>query len=193
DPPLIPGSEALETVLSSMLTPKDMHNRLLTRLLQEIPQRDDPPMKGVRLLVSGSVMDDAELLKIVEAAGGSVVADDLSTGSRYFWDLIDSNTNPPLLAIAKRYLDKVPCPFMGQSEDRFRHVKDMVKGYDVEGVIIFALRFCDPHLFDAPLLKEELESSGVPVLCLEWEHAVTGVAQLRTRIEAFLEMIRGVG
>ncbi|UCC33741.1 MAG: 2-hydroxyacyl-CoA dehydratase [Candidatus Bathyarchaeota archaeon] len=193
DPPLISGREALETVLSSMLTPKEVHSRLLTQLLKEIPQRDDPPTKGVRLLISGSVMDDAGLLEIVEATGGSVVADDLSTGSRYFWNSVDPTAESPLFAIARRYLDRVPCPFMGQSEDRFRHVQDMVKRYDVEGVIIFVLRFCDPHLFDAPLLKAELESSGLPVLYLEWEHAMTGFAQLRTRIEAFLEMIRGVG
>ncbi len=192
DPPFISGVEALEIVLSSMLTHKERHNRLLNQLLREVSGRSDLPKSGVRLLVSGSVMDDAGLLRIVEAAGGSVVADDLSTGSRYFWDLVDSDAEP-LRAIAKRYLDKVPCPFMYQSEERFKHVMDMAKRYDVEGAIIFVLKFCDPHLFDAPLLKEELESSGLPVLYLEWEHAMTGIAQLRTRIEAFIEMIRGVG
>jgi benzoyl-CoA reductase subunit C len=191
NPPLISGVEALEIVLSSMLIHKEEHNKLLSRLLREVSSRRKPQKGGVRLLVSGSVMDNAELLRTVEAAGGSVVADDLSTGSRYFWDLVDSNAEP-LRAIARRYLDKVPCPFMFQSEDRFRHVRKMVKRYDVEGAIIFVLKFCDTHLFDAPLLKEKLESSGVPVLYLEWEHAMTGIAQLRTRIEAFIEMIRGV-
>ena len=191
DPPLISGVEALEIVLSSMLTPKDEHNKLLNQLLREVSGRSDLPKSGVRLLVSGSVMDDAELLRIVEAVGGSVVADDLCTGSRYFWDLVGSDAEP-LRAITRRYLDKVPCPFMYPSEDRFKHVTDMAKRYDVEGAIIFVLKFCDTHMFDAPPLKEELESSGLPVLYLEWEHAMTGIAQLRTRIEAFIEMIRGV-
>ena len=48
------------------------------------------------------------------------------------------------------------------------------------------------HLFDAPLLKKELESLGLPVLYLEWEHSMTGTAQLKTRVEAFIEMISGV-
>ena len=191
NPPLISGVEALEIVLSSMLTHKERHNKLLNRLLHKVSDRRNLPKRGVRLLVSGSVMDDAELLRVVEAVGGSVVADDLCTGSRYFWDLVDLDADP-LRAITRRYLDKVPCPFMHQSEDRFKHVTDMAKRYDVEGAIIFVLKFCDPHLFDAPLLKEELESSGLPVLYLEWEHAISGIAQLRTRIEAFIEMIRGV-
>ena len=191
DPPRISGVEALEIVLSSMLTPKEEHNRLLNQLLHEVSGRSNQPKSGVRLLVSGSVIDDGELLRIVEAAGVSVVADDLCTGSRYFWDLVDSDAKP-LRAIARRYLDKVPCPFTYQSEDRFRHVMDMAKRYNVEGAIIFVLKFCDTHMFDAPLLKAELESLGLPVLYLEWEHAMTGIAQLRTRIEAFIEMIKGV-
>ena len=174
-----------------MLTPKDEHNKLLNRLLRDVSSRSTPPKRGVRLLVSGSVMDDAELLRIVEAVGGSIVADDLCTGSRYFWDLVDSDAEP-LRAIARRYLDKVPCPFTFQSEDRFEHVRDMAERYDVEGAIIFVLKFCDTHMFDAPLLKKELESGGLPVLYLEWEHPMTGTAQLRTRIEAFIEMISGV-
>ena len=191
DPPLISGVEALEIVLSSVLTPKDEHNKLLNLLLREVSGRSNLQKSGVRLLVSGSVIDDTELLKIVEAVGGSVVADDLCTGTRYFWDLVDSDAEP-LRAIARRYLDKVSCPFTYQSEDRFKHVMDMAKRYDVEGAVIFVLKFCDTHMFDAPLLREELESSGLPVLYLEWEHAMTGIAQLRTRIEAFIEMIRGV-
>jgi len=191
DPSLLSGVEALEIVLSSALTPKEEHNRLLGQLLHEVSGRSNLPKNGVRLLVSGSVIDDAELLRIVEAAGGSVVADDLCTGSRYFWDLVDSDAKP-LHAIARRYLDKVPCPFTYQSEDRFKRVMDMAKRYDVEGAIILVLKFCDTHMFDAPLLKAELESSGLSVLYLEWEHSMTGIAQLRTRIEAFIEMIKGV-
>ncbi|NIU80918.1 hypothetical protein GWN63_01535 [Candidatus Bathyarchaeota archaeon] len=137
------------------------------------------------------MMDNTELPKIVEAGGGSVVADDLSTGSRYFWNLVDSDADP-LRAIARRYLDKIPCPFMYNSEERFKHIMDMASRYEIEGAIIFVLKFCDTHMFDAPLLKKELEGCGVPVLYLEWEHAITAKAQLRTRIEAFIEMIRGV-
>jgi len=190
-PPLISGVEALEIVLSSMLTSKEGHNRLLKELLSQIENRVDPPKKGTRLLVSGSVMDNTEMLKIMEGIGANVVADDLCIGSRYFWNLVNS-TADPLHAIANRYLDKIPSPFMAHSEDRFKHTLEMAKKYDVEGAIILVLKFCDTHLFDAPILMEELKGQGLPVLYLEWEHAMSGIAQLKTRIEAFLEMISGV-
>lgn len=189
NPPLVSGSEALEIVLSSMMIPKDEHNRLLHDLLDEIERREDMPKRGVRLLVSGSVMGNSELLRLIESVGGCVVADDLCTGSRYFWNLAKENREP-MMAIAERYLLKIPCPFMSSSEERFKHVREMVKLFNVEGAIIFSLKFCDVHSFDAPLLAEELrQNEGLPVLCLEWEHSLSGIAQLRTRIEAFIEML----
>jgi benzoyl-CoA reductase subunit C len=174
-----------------MLTPKEEHNKLLNELLSQIENRSDTPKSGTRLLMSGSVMDNTELVRIVESAGANVVADDLCTGSRYFWDLVKPASNP-LKAIADRYLNKIPCPFAVHSEDRFKHTLEIAKNYDVEGAIIFVLKFCDTHLFDAPILIEELKSQGIPVLYLEWEHATSGIAQLKTRIEAFLEMVKGV-
>jgi benzoyl-CoA reductase subunit C len=191
DPPLVSGSEALEIVLSSMMIPKDEHNKLLSALLEEIERREDLPKKGVRLLVSGSFMGNSELLRLIESVGGCVVADDLCTGSRYFWNLVNENMEPTM-AIAERYLCKIPCPFMYSSEERFKYVREMAKLFDVEGVLIFSIKSCDVHSFDAPLLAEELrENEGLPVSCLEWEHSLSGTAQLRTRIEAFIEMLEG--
>ncbi|MGQ9506461.1 MAG: 2-hydroxyacyl-CoA dehydratase subunit D [Candidatus Bathycorpusculaceae bacterium] len=189
NPPLVSGSEALETVLSSTTVPKEVHNKLLRVFLGEIKERKDLPKGGVRLLVSGSVMDNADLLRLIESVGGCVVADDLCTGSRYFWNLVKEDSEP-IWAIAERYLRKIPCPFMYSSEERFKHVREMVKLFDVEAAIIFSLKFCDVHAFDAPLLAEELKKEeGIPVLCLEWEHSLSGIAQLKTRIEAFVEML----
>jgi benzoyl-CoA reductase subunit C len=191
NPPLISGVEALEIVLSSMVTRREEHNKLLSYLLAEVSNRSDRPEGGVRLLVSGSVMDNSELLKIVESVGGSVVADDWCMGSRYFWDLVDAGGDP-LRAIARRYLDKIPSSFMLNQKERFAHAIDMVKRFDVEAASVFVLKFCDTHIFDAPQFMEELKTMGLPVLYLEWEHSLSGLAQLKTRIEAFIEMVGGV-
>ena len=133
-------------------------------------------------------MDNAELVRLVERLGANVVADDWSTGTRYFWNLVRSDPDP-VRAISRRYLDMVPSSFTFQHEERFDHVKRLVKSYDVDGVILFVVKFCDPYLFDAPLLLEELKAMGLPVLYLEWEHSLRGIAQLKTRVEAFLEMV----
>lgn len=190
-PPLVSGVETLEITLSGMVSPIKEHNKLLSRFLAEVFKRTDSPKEGLRLLVSGSMMDNTELLRIVESIGGNVVADDFCTGSRYFWDLVDHGGDP-LRAIAKRYLGKVPSPYTFQHEARVKHVVEMAKKYDAEGAIIFVLKFCDAHMFDAPHLIEQLKALDLPVLYLEWEHSLSGIAGLKTRIEAFIEMVGGV-
>jgi len=190
-PPLISGVEFLEIALSSLVMLKEEHNKLLSWFIGQVERRGDLPKEGVRLLVTGSIMDNTELVRLIESVGGNVVADDWCTGSRYFWNTVDLDGNP-LKAIAKRYLDKVPSSFMYQREQRFRHAAELAKRFEVEGVIMFVIKYCDTHMFDAPLLRDELKAMGLPVLYLEWEHSMSGFAGLKTRIEAFIEMVGGV-
>ena len=193
DPPLITGAEALEIVLSSMLTTKQTHNKLLKQLLKEIPNRPDPPKPGVRLLITGSIMDTPDLLNITETVGGIAVTDDLCTGTRYFWNLVDEVEKDPIKALSKRYLNKIPSPFMHDyHQERFNHIKQLIKDYKVEAVINFLLKFCDTHMFDTPILTEKLQAEGIPVLNIEYEHTRSGIAPIKTRIEAFIEMVKGV-
>ena len=193
DPPLITGAEALEIVLSSMLTTKQTHNKLLKQLLKEIPNRLDPPKPGVRLLITGSIMDTPNLLNITETVGGIAVTDDLCTGTRYFWNLIDEAEKDPIKAISKRYLNKIPSPFMHDyRQERFNHIKQLIKDYKVEAVINFLLKFCDTHMFDTPILTEQLQTQDIPILNIEYEHTRSGIAPIKTRIEAFIEMVKGV-
>jgi len=191
EPPLISGVDFLEIALSSLVMPKEEHNKLLSQFLSQVERRRNLPNEGVRLLVSGSVMDNTELVRLIESVGGNVVADDWCTGSRYFWNTVDLNGDS-LKAVARRYLDKVPSSFMYQREQRFRHVAELAKRFKVEGIIMFLIKYCDTHMFDAPLLRDELKAMGLPVLYLEWEHSMSGLAGLKTRIEAFIEMVGGV-
>jgi len=193
DPPLISGVEALEIVLSSMLMPKKEHNKLLEQLLKEIKSRSDPPKRGVRLLITGSMMDVTDLLNIIETVGGIAVTDDLCTGTRYFWNPVDEAEKDPIKALSKRYLNKIPSPFMHDyRQERFNHIKQLIKDYKVEAVINFLLKFCDTHMFDTPILTEQLQTQDIPILNIEYEHTRSGIAPIKTRIEAFIEMVKGV-
>jgi benzoyl-CoA reductase/2-hydroxyglutaryl-CoA dehydratase subunit BcrC/BadD/HgdB len=81
---------------------------------------------------------------------------------------------------------------MFMHEQRFNHVAQLAKQFDVDGVIMFLVKYCDTHMFDAPYLRDQLKAVGLPVLYLEWEHSMSGFASLKTRIEAFVEMIGGI-
>jgi len=185
--PPISGVEALEVVLSSMTTPKDLHNQLLEKLLSEITERKEYPEGGVRLLVSGHIVDDPEVLKVIEDSGGIVVSDDLDSGSRYFWSLVNSTANP-IEGISRRYI-KIPSPYGSPVSDRIKYLKVMVKAFQVEGVVFLTRKFCEPYLFDYVTLGQAVKEEGIPSLYLEYEYPLARGA-LKTRVEAFVEMLR---
>jgi benzoyl-CoA reductase/2-hydroxyglutaryl-CoA dehydratase subunit BcrC/BadD/HgdB len=62
----------------------------------------------------------------------------------------------------------------------------------VQAAICAYSKFCDLHLAEYPVLKAQLEARGVIVLMLELEDDTLS-GQHRTRVEAFLEMVRHRG
>ncbi len=189
-PSLISGSEAQEVVISSMLMPKEQHNRLLAQLLERIEARDDSPKQGVRLFISASILDNTDFLQLIEECGGIVVADDMPMGSRYFFGSVDSSDDP-YRALADRYLNKIACPRKMPPDDRLAFATKMMKEADVKGAIIHNMRACDPHLYEYPLMREKIESEGLPVLFFRGEETETEMEQQRADIEAFIEILEG--
>jgi len=188
--PLISGTEAVEIVRSSMVVPKEEHTTLLKQFMSEIKDRTDFPEGKVRMLVSGPYIQDIGLLQTIENSGGTIVADDLCLGSRYFWDKVDVNAEP-LKAIAKRYLGRVKCPCRHPPESRLEYMMKMIKEFKVEGVIFVLQKFCDTHFFDYPFMEEKLKENGIPVLLIEVAH-LAPMGPIKTRVEAFIEMITGM-
>lgn len=200
NPPLLTGTDAMYVVISSQLIDKREYNPALENLLETLT--DETIGVGgsedkIRLMLIGSENDDIEFLKMVEQLDAVVVTDDHCTGSRYFWNLVEINngkniTESNLLeSIAKRYIERPPCPSKDWEQRlRVQHILELAKNYQVQGAIFIQQKFCDPHELDIPVLKRALESVGIPTLFLEFDVTVP-VGQLKVRVEAFLEMIRG--
>jgi len=187
-PPRIKASEMLSLTLAAMTMPKEESNRMLSDALQMLEVREPGEAGGgARLLVTGGPLDDTRLFVMLEELGAQVVSDDTCFGTRYFWDLVEPSVSP-LEAIAKRYLEKVPCPCMHPGE-RIDHINRLIRDYRVDGVILYSLKYCDTHLHQVPELQKEITAGGVPTLFIESDHASIGGGQLTTRIQAFLELI----
>lgn len=185
DNPPISGLEALYIVVSSQLTDKQEHNKLLKEVLsQELPGRKR--QAGVRLMTTGSQNDDIEFIGMVESVGATFVIDDHCTGSRYFWTQVIPQENR-LAAIAQRYIDRPACPSKDWPERRrVKHILQLAKDWRVHGSILIQQKFCDPHELDIPALRKSLEENGIPTLTLELDVTVP-IGQFKTRVEAFLE------
>jgi len=126
---------------------------------------------------------------MVEAAGAEVPVADLCTAMRHFNFLVDEDEGDPYMALARGYLNKPRCPRITGLEERFAQMMELAGGYKVDGVIYTSVKFCDQHLADAPYFLDKLKEKKVPALFLENDYVWRTTGQLKTRVEAFVEML----
>ena len=199
DPPLISGTElTMVLTVGSSLSISEA-NALFDQVLADIKRREKSPFKkGPRILIDGACLDNIELIKLVEEIGGNVVADTICNGARDYFPRTDMGGNP-INALARRYLDKINCPktyrenktgtFEGDIAARFGDIGAYAKEFKVNGAILYVYKYCDPFGFEVPARKAYYKSINVPLLYLEDVYSAGTISQLRTRIQAFLEMI----
>ncbi len=191
DNPVVTGEEVLKANLASVSMRKSQYNDYLKKFLEECKDRSGIGGR-VRLLIAGSQIDDPEYIKIIEDQGGLVVTDMNCLGTKYSEGLIQE-TGDPYENLARRYLSKNPCPRMideiTDHKARLKHMKRLIKEYSVDGVIFQKIIMCDFHAGDNYLFIQELDDLGVPTLDLEREYLLSGVGQLKTRIQAFMEVL----
>ena len=198
DPPLLSGTEMTKVIVAVMSTPVTEANELLRGVIKEVEGRDDGcQKKPARLMVCGTGNDDITFIEMVEESGANVVIDDLCFGTRPYWYDVEVSHNP-LASIARSYLEKLNCPrtyrqspgsHQEDLENRFGYLYEFAKDFKVDGVILYILRYCDTHAFDAPDVKEYLRGKGLPVLEIEGDYPTPSITRLKTRVQAFLEMI----
>ena len=190
DNPTITGTETMEVLNACFRMPKELFNEWLRNLLDELQGSDNASKSRARLMLVGSAITNPELIESIEELGGLIVTDELCTGTRYWSDpvVLDKNSTP-IEAISRRYLNNFPCARMFPSDERFNRILDLARDFRVDGVISQIIRYCVPYAHDLPLLMERLKANGIPTLALDVEYGTSGSGQIRTRVQAFLEML----
>jgi len=203
DPPLISGTEVLQVMVALMSIPVAEGNELLKQVISEVKQRKDGPQKKpARLLVWGSIIDDIALIDMIEGLEANVVMDDTCVGSRSHFPDVEL-TEDPLDGLAYRYLVELKCPrtfrevdtgeakkdYMADLESRFGYLRDYAREWNVNGIILQSVRYCDIHGYEVPGLTDYLDSIGLPNIYLEHDYSEAALAPLKTRVQAFLEVI----
>ena len=190
NPGVIGSQEVLDVVRASMSMLKEDHTELVRKLIDELKSAPASNGSGVRIVLYGNACDHPAIMHLFEELDAYVVDDDLCTGSRYFLH-IEPPKGDPIRRIAHRYLRRVPCPSKhNTSFDRRDYLVDMVKQSEADGVVMLLLKFCDPHAFDYPDLAKRLSDSNIPHLLIETEMQPASIEQVRTRLQAFVEMLK---
>lgn len=125
----------------------------------------------------------------------------LNFGEKYKVQCMDLNLDymepldeeRPLHALARKMLLNV---YNGGFERKTRMLSQMVDELELDAVIHFCHWGCKQSVGGVMLLKQEMQEKGVPMLVLDGDavdRRNSHDGQIKTRLEAFLELIDGTG
>ncbi len=167
-------------------------------LISELEERAESGVSayetdGKRILVAGtpSPMGNAKVHHIIEKSGMQIVADESCTGIRYFRGLVDeipASIDGMMEAIADRYYN-IDCSCFSPNTERAENLVGMVKEYQVQGVVQNILQYCHTYNVEAKAIENCLGEIEIPSIKIETDYSQEDMGQIRTRLEAFAEML----
>jgi benzoyl-CoA reductase/2-hydroxyglutaryl-CoA dehydratase subunit BcrC/BadD/HgdB len=145
--------------------------------------------EGPAVIMSGVLPNPPEILSLLDEWGVRIGDDDLLSCSRRLLH-VPGTGRDPFEALADSYFGLPPCTTKNSPvEQRLKHLLQKIERSRAKGVIFYTVKFCEPELFDIPQLVDGLKSKGVSTLVMETELNQGVSGQMRTRVEAFVEMI----
>lgn len=144
-----------------------------------------------RILVTGcpigGVLD--KTVGAIERSNGNVVCFENCAGLKACLRLVDENADDIIHAIAKRYLS-IGCAVMAPDTTRMKNLRELVKEFQVDGVINVTLHACTTYDVESKLVSDLMKELNMPYMSIECDYTPGDEGQLLTRIQAFIEMLK---
>jgi bcr-type benzoyl-CoA reductase subunit C len=184
----ISGSDFAHIIRGGYLIDRRRYLELLDEFLNVLPEKPEVSENQVPVYLAGNMTHDDPYFSLIEEAGAIIVQDDLCSGTRFLHLMVPEDADP-MEGLTNRYFTSFMCPT--QHIGAYAHGETLLKEVQksgAKGVIFLLYKYCETHFFDYPDLKQALESKGIPTLLLEVEDPSYSIGQLKTRIQAFIEM-----
>ena len=166
---------------------KQLVNSIKETYLQSEQKESDK--NKPRILITGcptgGLVD--KVIRQIEEVGGSVVCFESCLGSKNFEMLVDEDKDP-IEAIAEKYIN-IPCSVMSPNDGRMDVIKKYIEEYNIDGVIEVTLTACHTYAVETEKVRRTVEECGKSYLNIETNYSNSDAPQLRTRLEAFIEML----
>jgi benzoyl-CoA reductase subunit C len=193
EPWRVPTSEVYLVLFAGNLLPVDEHTALVREYLAAARAADRPRRDHARVVLTGAFCEQPPLglIRSLELAGCSVVADDLALGRSWPEGDVDP-TGDPIEALAEAFLTRSPATAARyQPEgDRGAPLVQLVRRTRAEGVIFAAPSFCDPALLEQPMLTAALDGAAVPWTAFKYAEALGQFQVIREQAGTFADSIK---
>lgn len=190
--PLINSQEFQELALGYYYMPAEELIEHLQNIINQLKVAKPSSGRPIRLMLAGGVIaeGDKRITDIIEnQLGAYIVVEDNCTGFKPFIESVPE-TGDVYKDIANGYLGKAPCARMQSIEDNVKLAVDLAEEYDVDGVIYYYLNFCPCYGLAKNNFVQRFQQLDIPVLEITGDYSHNDEGQLRTRIEAFIEVLK---
>ncbi len=173
----------------------EMTNKLCDELEERAKKEEGVFEKGApRIMITGTPMSipNWKMHHIVETSGAVVVCEETCTGTRYFENPVKEdgqNINEQFKNLADRYLG-INCACFTPNEGRIEDILRYIEEYKVDAVIYNSLQFCNTYAIEYKKVEAALKEKGVPVIMIETDYSEEDTGQIKTRVEALIEIVK---
>jgi benzoyl-CoA reductase/2-hydroxyglutaryl-CoA dehydratase subunit BcrC/BadD/HgdB len=146
---------------------------------------------GLGVILSGILPPPSGVSDIIEGTGLRIVGNDIASMARSYartpvaWDSVEAY-------YADFYYNHHPCTtLLGSADARIHALETLVRERGARGIIFIGEKFCEYEYFEFPFLMKRFKEQAVHSLLLEFSmDDDLNPAPVRTRVEAFAEMIQ---
>jgi benzoyl-CoA reductase/2-hydroxyglutaryl-CoA dehydratase subunit BcrC/BadD/HgdB len=185
------GSLRLQTIYNKAAT--EPIKDVMEMIKQMIDETNELSDGGLPVYLFGNVLPDPEAFVLFESCGARIVSEDLCTGSRMTHSIETDKSSDVFKRLANGLLSRTACARTVDPINPGKMALDVVEranACNARGVIGHTVKFCDPYLARMPSVRDALKKEGISFLLLEGDCTMRSIGQHKTRIEAFIEMLR---
>jgi len=169
------------------------HN--VNALATEMEVRKPVAPEAARVMLAGSpiIWPNWKVPQLIEESGGIIISDELCSGTRTMYDPVvveEWTLDGMLTALGDRYVVPCTCPSFSPNLEREQNMLQRMRSVKAEGAVFHVLRGCHLNSLDATKAERLMRREKLPMLKIESEYDEGDLEQVRTRIEAFIEMIK---
>ncbi len=190
--PVLSGLDLLTVTWSrNFSSDKDRMFSMLKELQEELAasrQAGSAPKPRVLLTGCPVGVGSEKVIRLVEEAGGCIVAMENCSGYKTLELQTDTGLSDPIVALAQKYMS-IPCSCMSPNPYRLELLQRMIKEFRADAVVDLTWQACHTYNIEAFEVGKLVRGNGLPYLHLESDYSSSDLETLKIRIEALLEMV----